>query len=76
MQTIYSGICFVCSLFDVNEEILHTKKVKAHVLPSYWRQTKLHRICDFMYFTSVFPVGMVLLFFVKFILKFIVFIFK
>jgi hypothetical protein len=30
---------------------------KSHVLPSYWRKTKMHTICDFVYFTSAFPVG-------------------
>lgn len=27
--------------------------------PSYWRDSKLHRISDLMYFTSVLPVGAV-----------------
>uniref|UniRef100_A0A914Y6J1 Androgen-induced gene 1 protein-like n=1 Tax=Panagrolaimus superbus TaxID=310955 RepID=A0A914Y6J1_9BILA len=60
LQTVYSGICFCCSVFDMLEEQKHQeeyKQTKLHV-PSYWRQTKLHKICDFMYSTSAFPVGM------------------
>lgn len=74
LQAVYSLICFVCALFDWNEEVkqivnaqckfnvfkvIHRKQIKSAHVPSYWRQTKLHRICDFMYTTSVFPVGMV-----------------
>ncbi|KAI1724394.1 FAR-17a/AIG1-like protein [Ditylenchus destructor] len=58
LQTVYSLICFFCALFDWNEEVIHSKQIKSAHVPSYWRQTKLHRICDFMYTTSVFPVGM------------------
>ncbi|VDD96555.1 unnamed protein product, partial [Enterobius vermicularis] len=32
----------------------HTRHPSA---PSYWRNSRLHRICDFTYYTSVFPVG-------------------
>uniref|UniRef100_A0A914RG16 Uncharacterized protein n=1 Tax=Parascaris equorum TaxID=6256 RepID=A0A914RG16_PAREQ len=32
----------------------HTRHPSA---PSYWRYTKLHRICDFMYYIGTFPVG-------------------
>lgn len=59
LQTVYSVICFFCSLFDWNEEVVHREQYGKHVhVPSYWRRTKLHKICDFMYSTSVFPVGM------------------
>uniref|UniRef100_A0A183BSH0 MARVEL domain-containing protein n=1 Tax=Globodera pallida TaxID=36090 RepID=A0A183BSH0_GLOPA len=33
------------------------KPLAAHV-PSYWRRSRLHRICDFVYATAAFPVGM------------------
>jgi hypothetical protein len=60
LQTVYSVICFFCALFDWNEEVVHKEQYNKHVhVPSYWRGTRLHRACDFIYFTSVFPVGMV-----------------
>lgn len=59
LQTFYSLICFLCALFDWNEEVIHKKLIKNVHVPSYWRQTKLHQICDCIYFTSAFPVGMV-----------------
>lgn len=59
LQTVYSVICFFCALFDWNEEVVHKEQYNKHVhVPSYWRGTRLHRACDFIYFTSVFPVGM------------------
>lgn len=59
LQTVYSVICFFCTLFDWNEEIAHKAEYKSkHHVPSYWRRTRLHKACDFMYSTSVFPVGM------------------
>jgi len=60
LQTAYSIICFLCSVFDWNEELIHSKEIKHAHVPSYWfeRRTRLHKICDFMYATSVFPVGM------------------
>uniref|UniRef100_A0A915DE14 Uncharacterized protein n=1 Tax=Ditylenchus dipsaci TaxID=166011 RepID=A0A915DE14_9BILA len=58
IQTVYSLICFICALFDWNEEVIHAKQIKQAHVPSYWRQTKLHRLCDFLYSTCVFPVGM------------------
>jgi hypothetical protein len=61
LQTVYSGICLISALVDWKEELAHgdRKKQQKHVhLPSYWRQTTLHKMCDFMYATSAFPVGM------------------
>jgi hypothetical protein len=58
LQTIYSTICFVCAIFDWIEETKHQEEYKHAHVPSYWRLTKLHKICDFMYSTSAFPVGM------------------
>jgi len=32
LQTVYSAICFLCTLFDWNEELVHNKEIKhAHV---------------------------------------------
>ncbi|KAL3104092.1 hypothetical protein niasHS_002119 [Heterodera schachtii] len=61
LQSFYALLCFVCALFDWNEEFVHGeqhKKVKAAHVPSYWRRSRLHRICDFVYATAAFPVGM------------------
>jgi hypothetical protein len=59
LQSIYSVICFFCALFDWNAEFQHNVQYKKQIhVPSYWRNTRLHKICDFMYATSVFPVGM------------------
>jgi hypothetical protein len=58
LQTIYSTICFGCAIFDWIEEKKHQEEYKHAHVPSYWRSTKLHKICDFMYATSAFPVGM------------------
>uniref|UniRef100_A0A914KX17 Uncharacterized protein n=1 Tax=Meloidogyne incognita TaxID=6306 RepID=A0A914KX17_MELIC len=59
LQSVYSVICFFCALFDWNAELGHKDQYKKQIhVPSYWRSTKLHKICDFMYATSVFPVGM------------------
>uniref|UniRef100_A0A914C4T1 Uncharacterized protein n=1 Tax=Acrobeloides nanus TaxID=290746 RepID=A0A914C4T1_9BILA len=58
LQTVYSAVCLQCALFDWYEEIKHGKQIKKAHIPSYWRQTRLHRICDFIYATSAFPVGM------------------
>ncbi|KAF7633389.1 hypothetical protein Mgra_00007181 [Meloidogyne graminicola] len=53
LQSIYSVICFFCALFDWNAELEHNKQHKKQIhVPSYWRRTKLHNICDFMYATS------------------------
>ena len=59
LQTVYSGICLACALVDWREEIKHHSGHKHQHVPSYWRITPLHKICDFMYSTSAFPVGMV-----------------
>nr|CAD2201978.1 unnamed protein product [Meloidogyne enterolobii] len=56
LQSVYSVICFFCALFDWNAELGHKDQYKKQIhVPSYWRSTKLHKICDFMYATSVFP---------------------
>jgi len=59
LQTFYSGLCLICAIFDWTTESKEpTCKSHKHVLPSYWRNTRTHNICDFTYFTSAFPVGM------------------
>ncbi|KAI6244167.1 hypothetical protein M3Y99_00088900 [Aphelenchoides fujianensis] len=57
LQTFYSAICLVCALFDWNYERKQKKLAKPQRTPSYWRKTKTHDLCDFVYFTSAFPVG-------------------
>lgn len=60
LQTIYYAICFICALMDTLRETTDHGPHKKHpTTPSYWRNSKLHRISDFMYFTSVLPVGTV-----------------
>lgn len=60
LQTVYSAVCFLCTLMDWKEEIKRSDEYNKHPhVPSYWRNTTLHKICDFMYATSAFPVGMV-----------------
>uniref|UniRef100_A0A1I7ZHN4 Androgen-induced gene 1 protein-like n=1 Tax=Steinernema glaseri TaxID=37863 RepID=A0A1I7ZHN4_9BILA len=62
LQTVYSAVCFCCSLMDwwveVKTDDKNKRKHSAKHIPSYWRQTHLHRVCDFMYFTSALPVGL------------------
>ncbi|KAK6112040.1 FAR-17a/AIG1-like family protein [Brugia pahangi] len=51
-------MCFICALMDTLRETTDYGPHKKHpTTPSYWRNSKLHRISDFMYFTSVLPVG-------------------
>uniref|UniRef100_A0A0N5AMI8 Androgen-induced gene 1 protein-like n=1 Tax=Syphacia muris TaxID=451379 RepID=A0A0N5AMI8_9BILA len=58
LQTVYYILCFICTLMDYHMEKKdcgpHTRHPST---PSYWRNSKLHRICDFMYYTSAFPIG-------------------
>jgi len=58
LQCVYSAICLICALFDYKEEVKRHYSAKSVHVPSYWRHTKLHRICDTLYSTSVFPAGM------------------
>ncbi|VDN94011.1 unnamed protein product [Brugia pahangi] len=58
LQTVYYAMCFICALMDTLRETTDYGPHKKHpTTPSYWRNSKLHRISDFMYFTSVLPVG-------------------
>uniref|UniRef100_A0A915BY37 Androgen-induced gene 1 protein n=1 Tax=Parascaris univalens TaxID=6257 RepID=A0A915BY37_PARUN len=58
LQSVYYAMCVVCAVMDYLTEKKdrgpHTRHPSA---PSYWRYTKLHRICDFMYYIGTFPVG-------------------
>jgi len=58
LQTFYFGMCFVRALVDSLGE---TKDKGPHTrhptVPSYWHGSKLHRVCDFVYATSAFPLG-------------------
>lgn len=59
LQTVYSGVCFICAILDwFSEGKESSSKSHKHALPSYWRKSKWHTICDFTYFTSAFPVGL------------------
>uniref|UniRef100_A0A8R1XQS7 Uncharacterized protein n=1 Tax=Onchocerca volvulus TaxID=6282 RepID=A0A8R1XQS7_ONCVO len=60
LQTVYYVICFACASMDaLSETADHGPHKKHPTTPSYWRQSKLHRISDFMYFTAALPVGAV-----------------
>ncbi|KAI6205304.1 hypothetical protein M3Y94_00777000 [Aphelenchoides besseyi] len=58
LQTFYSALCFLCAILDWKNERSQKKLSKPQkVLPSYWRKSKLHDLCDFVFYTSAFPVG-------------------
>ncbi|VDN03837.1 unnamed protein product [Thelazia callipaeda] len=58
LQAVYYSICFVCAIMDVAQDKADYGPHRKHPsTPSYWRNSKLHQISDFMYFTSVLPVG-------------------
>ncbi|VDN44296.1 unnamed protein product [Gongylonema pulchrum] len=60
LQALYYSMCFVCAVMDaLREKSDHGPHKKHPSAPSYWRNSKLHQISDFMYFTSVLPVGTV-----------------
>ncbi|KAM3728709.1 Androgen-induced protein [Dirofilaria immitis] len=58
LQAIYYVICFACAFMDALREKTDYGPHKKHpTTPSYWRDSKLHRISDFMYFTIIIPIG-------------------
>ncbi|VDN00545.1 unnamed protein product, partial [Onchocerca ochengi] len=58
LQAVYYVICFACASMDALRETTdHGPHKKQPTTPSYWRQSKLHRISDFMYFTVTLPIG-------------------
>uniref|UniRef100_A0A915Q4W1 Uncharacterized protein n=1 Tax=Setaria digitata TaxID=48799 RepID=A0A915Q4W1_9BILA len=58
LQAVYYTLCFVCAVLDISsEKIDHGLHKKHSAPPGYWRNSRLHRISDFMYFTSILPVG-------------------
>ncbi|MFH4982585.1 hypothetical protein AB6A40_009294 [Gnathostoma spinigerum] len=60
LQTSYYVVCLICSAMDVLiEESDHGPHTRHPSAPSYWRKNRLRIICDFMYYTSAFPVGTV-----------------
>uniref|UniRef100_A0A914XCV7 Uncharacterized protein n=1 Tax=Plectus sambesii TaxID=2011161 RepID=A0A914XCV7_9BILA len=58
LQTVYFGLCFIRAIVDAWHETKDKGPHRRHPgLPTYWPNSKLHRVCDFIYATSAFPLG-------------------
>jgi len=60
LQFVYSTVCLICAVLDWKCERNAKKlsKPQKQAASYYWRKSSWHEVCDFMYYTSAFPVGM------------------